>query len=65
MRVLWPSKTQSNFLLDILEIKVASLHDFEVQVKIFKPNFLSFEWSNLDNLSAYQIENFLNFSRHS
>ena len=36
-----------------------------MQVKIFKPNFLSFEWSNWDNLSAYQIENFLNFSKHS
>ena len=64
MRVPWPFKMQSNFILDILEIKGASTHDFEVQVKIFKPNFLSFEWSNWDNLSAYQIENFLNFSKH-
>ena len=47
---------QSNFILDILKIKGAFTHDFEVQVKIFKPNFLSFEWSNWDNLSAYQLE---------
>ena len=65
MRVLWPSKAKSNFLLDILLWKGASGHDFEVQAKIFELNFLSFKWSKWDNLSAYQIEIFLNFSKHS
>ena len=64
MRLLWPSRTKSYVLLDIIKIKRAFCHDFEVQVKIFKPNFLSFEWSNWDNLSAYQIENFLNFLKN-
>ena len=38
-------------------------HDFRVQVKIFKYKFLSSPWSNLGNVSVYQIENFLNFSK--
>ena len=41
------------------------LDNFEEKVEIFKLNFLSFEWSNWGDLSAYQIENFLNFSKHS
>ena len=38
-------------------------HDFREQVKIFKYNFLSLQWSKLGNLSAYWIENFLNFAK--
>ena len=39
-------------------------HDFKVQVKIFKPDYLSFPWSKLENLSAHQVQKFLNFSNH-
>ena len=37
---------------------------FRIQVKIFKLNFLSSPLPKLINLGAYQIENFLNFSKH-
>ena len=37
---------------------------FRAQLKIFKPNFLSSPLSNLENLCANQIENFMNFSEH-
>ena len=32
---------------------------------LFKPNYLSLPWSNLKYFSAHQIENFLNFSKHT
>ena len=45
--------------------KGAFCYDFEVQVANFESNFLSFIWSKWDKLSAYQTENFLNFSKHT
>ena len=41
-------------------------HDFSVQkkwFKIFKCKFLCSQLTNLENFCAYQIENFLNFSK--
>ena len=36
---------------------------FQRRVGHFKPGFLSFQGSKLDNLSAHKIEKFLNFSK--
>ena len=37
---------------------------FRSTFKIFKCNYLSIAWTKLEKLSAHQIENFLNFSKH-
>ena len=37
--------------------------DLKVQVKIFECKLLSSPWFNIENFSAYWIENFLNFSK--
>ena len=50
---------------NILLWKIQYPNDPQLQVANFGPNFLSFKLSKWDNLSAYQIENFLNFSKHS
>ena len=41
----------------------AKSQTFLDQVKIFKPIYLSFPLSKLENLSVHQIENFLNFTK--
>ena len=44
--------------------KVGKKATFGFKVKIFNLNFHSFPLTNLGNISAYQIENFLYFSKH-
>ena len=44
--------------------KLVKKATFGFKVKIFNLNFHSFPLTNLENISAYQIENFLYFSKH-
>ena len=43
--------------------KLVKKATFGFKVKIFNLNFHSFPLTNLENISAYQIENFLYFSK--
>ena len=44
-------------------VHLANSHFLRDEVKIFKFNFLSSLLPKWENLGAYQIENFLNFSK--
>ena len=60
-----PEKTVVKDAYSAQKIKKAVIwaksQTFLDQVKIFKPTYLSFLLSKMENLSAHQIENFLNF----
>ena len=45
-------------------VNLAISHFLRDEVKIFKLNFLSSLLPKWENLGAYQIENFLKFSKH-
>ena len=38
-------------------------NDFQSRVGHFKPGFLNFPWSKMENLSAHWEENYLSFSK--